>query len=236
MVGLLVLLSGGAFDTTTIKLRAETQPIADRHPAVYVFWWNGPDTWQYRIDLRAEGGFFVSVECDRVLCVAGFNDAPHAHQTFRSLVEDPTCAQAATEIAVLIVRAQDGRADVVEAHRGEQSEESMDVLTSLVVGLFAPPLILSEAIEDGYGDVIKRLTKLHETGGIGVPIGRYLPRSSSAIVALSGVPVSRNVIELLDRVECSTMVDVDADECQVLELAIARSQARPRQRASTSSE
>ena len=178
----------------------------------------------------------MSVECDRVLCVAGFNDAPLAHQTFRSLVEDPTCAQAATEIAVLIVRAQDGRADVVEAHRGERSEESMDVLTPLVVGLFAPPLILSEAIEDGYGDVIKRLTKLHDTGGIGVPIGRYLPRSSSAIVALSGVPVSRNVIELLDRVKCSTMVDVDADECQVLELAIARAQARPRQRASTSSE
>jgi hypothetical protein len=80
------------------------------------------------------------------------------------------------------------------------------------------------------------MTKRHDTGGVGVPVDKYLPRNSSAIVALSGVPVSANVIELLDRVERSTMVEVDADDCRELELAIARSQAHPRPEASTSSE
>jgi hypothetical protein len=177
----------------------------------------------------------VTVERERVVYVAGFDDAQIAHHTFRSLLEEPACAPA-MEVTVLICRAQDGRADVVEARRGERSEDSMDVLTPLVVGLLAPPLILSRAIEDGYGDVIKRLTKRHDTGGVGVPVGRYLPRNSSAIVALSCVPVSRNVIKLLDRVERSTMVVANADDYRELELAIARSLARPRRRVSTCSE
>ena len=176
----------------------------------------------------------MTVDCERVLCVAGFDDAQFAHRAFRSLLEEPTGAPS-IEIAVLISRARDGRADVVEARRGGRSEEPMHVLTPLVIGLLAPPLILSRAIEDGFGDVIKRLTKLHDTGEVGVPVARYLPRNSSAIAALSCVPVSRNAIELLDRVERSTMVELDGHDCRELELAIARSQARPRQRVSTAS-
>jgi hypothetical protein len=105
----------------------------------------------------------VTVEGERVLCVAGFDDAQLAHHTFRSLLEEPAGAPT-IEVAVLIARAQDGRADVVEARRGGRSENSMDVLTPLVIGIFAPPLILSEAIEDGYGDVIRHMTKRHDTG------------------------------------------------------------------------
>ncbi len=176
----------------------------------------------------------MTVGCERVLCVAGFDDAQFAHHAFRSLLEEPTGAPA-TEIAVLISRAKDGRADVAEAQGDRQSGDSIDVLTLLVIGFFAPPLILSRAIEDGFGDAVKRLTKLHDTGHVGVPVGRYLPRNSSVIVALSSVPVSHNAIELLDRVERSTMVEVNAAEYRVLELAIARSRAHPRQRASTSS-
>ena len=196
--------------------------------------WNGFEVRDDRIGVRSEGGLVVTVDCERVLCVAGFDEVQFAHRAFRSLMEESTGASS-IEIAVLISRARDGRADVVEARSGGRSDEPMDVLTPLVMGLLAPPLILSRAIEDGFGDVIKRLTKLHDTGEVGVPVASHFPRNSSAIAALSCVPVSRNAIELLGRVERSTMVELDGHDVRELKLAIARSLARPRHRVSTAS-
>jgi hypothetical protein len=57
-------------------------------------------------------------------------------------------------------------------------------LAALVVGLFAPPLLLSSAIGDRIGGGIAEILELHERRGLGVDVDVWLPNGSSAFVAI----------------------------------------------------
>ena len=56
----------------------------------------------------------------------------------------------------------------------------------LVVGLFAPPLLLATAIGAGIGAGIGELKKRHEEKELGVDIEEYLPPGSSAVIVRRG--------------------------------------------------
>ena len=84
-------------------------------------------------------------------------------------------------------RDADGNVDVLES--GAASEDTAAGAwigggIGLVVGLFAPPLLLSTAIGAGIGALLGHLTKKHEEKELGVELDEYLPPGSSAIVAV----------------------------------------------------
>ncbi|HEY7812740.1 MAG TPA: DUF1269 domain-containing protein, partial [Nakamurella sp.] len=54
----------------------------------------------------------------------------------------------------------------------------------LVVGLFAPPLLLATAVGAGIGAGVGALRKRHEEKAIGVDAEQWLPPGSSAIAAV----------------------------------------------------
>ena len=54
----------------------------------------------------------------------------------------------------------------------------------LVVGLFAPPLLLATAIGAGIGAGIGALKKRHEEKEMGVDVDEYLPPGSSAVIVV----------------------------------------------------
>jgi hypothetical protein len=51
-----------------------------------------------------------------------------------------------------------------------ESADGLNPMTSLVVGRLAPPLLLAEAIANGFGDVAGRFAKKHDAGEFGEAI------------------------------------------------------------------
>ena len=87
--------------------------------------------------------------------------------------------------AVVMSRSAEGDVDVREAGGGDVAGgATLGAVGGLVVGLFAPPLLLSTAIGAGIGAAIGGLVKKHEEKALGVDMEQYLPPGSSAIVAV----------------------------------------------------
>jgi uncharacterized membrane protein len=54
----------------------------------------------------------------------------------------------------------------------------------LVIGLFAPPLLLATAVGAGIGAGIGALVKKHQEKEMGAELEEYLPKGSSAVIAI----------------------------------------------------
>jgi hypothetical protein len=63
----------------------------------------------------------------------------------------------------------------------------------LVVGLFAPPLLMATAVGAGIGADICKIMKRHEEKAIGVEAEDWLPAGSSAIVSEGGDDIAKVV-------------------------------------------
>lgn len=81
-----------------------------------------------------------------------------------------------------------------------ESADGLNPMTSLVVGRLAPPLLLAEAIANGFGDVAGRFAKKHDAGEFGEAIDRCFSPHSSLVASLGWLPVSQSVVELLGHV------------------------------------
>ena len=87
--------------------------------------------------------------------------------------------------AVILERDADGKVDVKEHGGGlVGGGATLGAVGGLVVGLFAPPLLLATAIGAGIGAGVGALAKRHEEKKIGVDAETWLPNGSSAIVAV----------------------------------------------------
>lgn len=131
------------------------------------------------------------------LYVASYGDADQANEDFQAL----KAARAdGLEVvgAVVMTRSADGDdVDVQETGGGEVAGgATMGALGGLVVGLFAPPLLLSTAIGAGIGAGIGELVKRHDEKEMGVELDEYLPAGSSAIVAV----VDDTYLDRIDKV------------------------------------
>ena len=131
-----------------------------------------------------------------MLYVASYDDADSARQDFDALkaLEGPDLQVVG---AVVMNRDADGNVDVLEVGDGDTAGGAViGGGIGLVVGLFAPPLLLSTAIGAGIGAVLGHLVKKHEEKELGVDLDDYLPLDSSAVAV---------VIEdiYLDRVEAA---------------------------------
>jgi uncharacterized membrane protein len=120
-----------------------------------------------------------------VLYVASYPDAETASDDWESLKDLASSGEIKTRGAVVINRSADGDIDVKE--HGETATAAgagIGAVAGLVVGLFAPPLLLTGILGAAIGGGVGALVKHHQEKKIGVDVEEYLPPGSSAIVAI----------------------------------------------------
>jgi uncharacterized membrane protein len=117
------------------------------------------------------------------LLVAAYGeDASAAAQDFKDLKGLDDVAVVA---AVVLERDADGKVQVTEHGGGlVASGTAVGGIAGLVVGLFAPPLLLATAVGAGIGAGVGAIRKRHEEKAIGVDADEWLPANGSAIVAV----------------------------------------------------
>ena len=120
------------------------------------------------------------------LYVASYADAAAAEADFQSLKD----AEAAEDFAVVgaVVASRDDAGEVTVDEHGVASPVAGSSVVGgaagLVVGLFAPPLLLAGVVGGGIGAGIGGLKKRHEEKQMGVDLEEYLPPGSSAVIVV----------------------------------------------------
>ena len=120
------------------------------------------------------------------LYVASYADAAGAEADFQSLKD----AEAAEDFAVVgaVVASRDDAGEVTVDEHGVASPVAKSSVVGgaagLVVGLFAPPLLLAGVVGGGIGAGIGGLKKRHEEKQMGVDLEEYLPPGSSAVIVV----------------------------------------------------
>jgi uncharacterized membrane protein len=122
-------------------------------------------------------------DANLVLLVASYgDDTDAAAQDFEAL---KGIGDTAVVAAVVLQRDAAGKVAVKEHGGGlVAAGTAVGALGGLVVGLFAPPLLLATAIGAGIGAGAGAIAKRHEEKKIGVDAETWLPVGSSAIVAV----------------------------------------------------
>ena len=117
-----------------------------------------------------------------VLYVASYDDPAAAAADYSAI---KSLDDAAVLASVVLSRTGDGKVEVKE-HGGGLIGGGIAVgaVAGLVVGLFAPPLLLATAVCAGIGAAAGAIAKHHEEKKIGVDADEWLPADSSAIVAI----------------------------------------------------
>lgn len=120
------------------------------------------------------------------LLVATYDDESSAQTDFTAMKSLDDLSVVA---AVVLSRDSEGRVHVKE-HGGRiiAYGTALGAAAGLVIGLFAPPLLLTGVIGlvvgGGVGAGVGELVKRHEEKEIGVDAEEWLPRGSSAVVAV----------------------------------------------------
>lgn len=112
-----------------------------------------------------------------------------AYEDESSAAEDFTAIKAMDDVAVVaavvLSRDADGEVEVKEHGGGLISQgTAIGAVGGLVVGLFAPPLLLAGVVGAGIGAGIAAIAKRHDEKKLGVDVQEWLPPNSSAIVAV----------------------------------------------------
>jgi uncharacterized membrane protein len=124
--------------------------------------------------------------------------------------------------AVVMSRDTDGDVSVKESGGGEVGGGAMvGGGIGLVVGLFAPPLLLSTAVGAGIGALIGDLTKKHEEKQLGVDVDEYLPPGSSAIVVVLDDQYLDRVDKALTKADKKVNKAIDSGDYDKINKAIA---------------
>ena len=122
-----------------------------------------------------------------VLYVASYDEAATAEADYKALKD----AQHADDFAVVgaVVASRDEAGEVTVDEHGVASPvgggTTIGAAGGLVVGLFAPPLLLATALGAGIGAGIGELKKRHQEKQLGVDLEEYLPAGSSAIIVVA---------------------------------------------------
>jgi uncharacterized membrane protein len=91
----------------------------------------------------------------------------------------------------------------------------------LVLGLFAPPLLLATAVGAGIGAAIGELTKRHQEKKLGAEIDEYLPPGSSAVIVVVDDTYLDRVENALTKSSKKVSKAVDSGDVDKLQKALA---------------
>lgn len=118
------------------------------------------------------------------LFVATYDDTTSATEDYKAL-KAAEVADLEVVSSVVMHRDDDGRVAVDEHGTGQVASGAwIGGAAGLVLGLFAPPLLATTAIGAGVGAIAGKIAKKHEEKKMGLELEEYLPKGSSAIVAV----------------------------------------------------
>ena len=121
-----------------------------------------------------------------ILFVASYPESSAAEADFTAL----KAAQKAEDFAVVgaVVASRDAGGEVSVDEHGVASpvpgSSMVGGAAGLVVGLFAPPLLLAGVVGAGIGAGIGGLVKRHQEKEMGVDLEEYLPPGTSAVIVV----------------------------------------------------
>ena len=117
---------------------------------------------------------------------AAYPDASMAQEDFESLKSAQSAGDFAIVGAVVVSRDSSGKIEVKEHGATPTGGGAvLGAIGGLVVGLFAPPLLLSTAMGAGIGAGIGELVKRHEQKELGVDFEEFIPAGTSAVVVVA---------------------------------------------------
>ena len=155
------------------------------------------------------------------LYVASYDDSGAASDDFEALKKAQLSADFVLVGAVVIDRDAEGKV-VVKEHGGGDigGGASMGALGGLVVGLFAPPLLLATALGAAVGAGIGALVKRHEEKQMGADLEEYLPPGSSAIVAVLDDAYLDNIERVLGKSTKKVSKAIDSGDVDKIKKAL----------------
>jgi uncharacterized membrane protein len=157
------------------------------------------------------------------LYVASYDDAASADADLKALKD----AQSAEDFAVVgaVVASRDAGGEVTVSEHGAASPVAggtvLGATGGLVLGLFAPPLLLATAVGAGIGAAIGELTKRHQEKKLGAEIDEYLPPGSSAIIVVVDDTYLDRVENALTKSSKKITKAVDSGDAEKLQKALA---------------
>lgn len=156
-----------------------------------------------------------------ILFVASYDDAAAAEADYKALKDAQIAEDFAVVQAVVLSRDAEGKVDVDE--HGATAVGGGAVLgggVGLVLGLFAPPLLLATAVGAGIGAIAGELIKKHEEKEIGVNVEEYLPVNSSALVAVVDDMYADRVDKAVTKATKRISKAIDEDDYEKLQKAL----------------
>jgi uncharacterized membrane protein len=157
------------------------------------------------------------------LYVASYADADAASSDYQALQQAEGDDLVLLGSVVLSADA-DGTVTVTEHGGGEVAGGALlGGGAGLIVGLFAPPLLLATGIGAAVGAVVGEFTKKHEEKQLGVELEEYLPPSSSAIVAVLDDQYLDGIDDALTRSDKKVNKAIDSGDYDKLKKAFDES-------------
>ncbi len=159
------------------------------------------------------------------LLVGTYDDETTAREDFESLrsMDDVHVVG-----AVVLSRNSEGKVEVKE-HGGHtvSAGAGIGAVAGLVIGLFAPPLLLAGvvglALGAGVGAITGEIVKRHEEKEIGVDAEEWLPTGSSAVVAIVDDRYLDRVDKALEKADKRINKAIDKGDYEAVVRAIAKS-------------
>jgi uncharacterized membrane protein len=155
------------------------------------------------------------------LYVASYADPAAASADFKSLKDAQDADEFDIEASAVLSRDDDGKVTVKETGGGQTGTGAwIGGGAGLLVGLFAPPLLLATALGAAIGGGIGHLVKKHDEKKMGVDVEQYLPPGTSAIVVVVDDQYLDDVDSALTKADKKVNKAIDKGDYEDIQKAI----------------
>ena len=167
----------------------------------------------------------MAADKNLILIVGAYADAAAASSDYEVLKAGEKDGEYSIDGAVVVSRDADGKVSVNEHDTGKVGRGvGIGAGAGIVIGLFAPPLLLATALGAGIGAGIGALQKRHDEKKLGVDVDEYLPPGSSAVVAVVDDTWADKVEAALVKADKRIAKAIDEDDYEKLQQAIEKSE------------
>jgi len=156
-----------------------------------------------------------------VLYVATYDNTASATEDYKALKSAEGASDLEVVASVVMHRDDDGKVSVDEHGTGHVASGAwIGGAAGLVIGLFAPPLLAATAVGAGVGAIAGKLAEKREEKKMGLDLEEYLPKGSSAIVAVIDDRYLDRIDAALSEAVKKVNKAIDKDDYEALDKAM----------------